>query len=76
MKRLQIGDLLFFDLDPVDGPLLDHSAIFLGVDSAGRPRFISSRKHYNGPTMGDKNGASVLTGDGVLAQAFRLARRI
>lgn len=76
LSRLQTGDLLLFDLDPADGPLLDHSAIFLGLDSAGEPRFVSSRKRYNGPTMGDKNGASVLTGDGVLAQAFRLARRI
>ncbi len=76
LGRLQTGDLLLFDLDPEDGPLLDHSAIFLGLDSLGQPRFISSRKMYNGPTMGDKNGASVLSGDGVLAQAFRLARRI
>jgi hypothetical protein len=76
LERLQTGDVLAFDLDPADGPLLDHSAIYLGVDSAGQPRFISSRKTYNGPTMGDKYGASVLTGDGVLAQAFRLARRV
>lgn len=76
LRRLRTGDVLAFDLDPADGPLLDHSAIYLGVDSAGQPRFISSRKTYNGPTMGDKYGASVLTGDGVLAQAFRLARRL
>ncbi|MDT7782921.1 MAG: hypothetical protein QOF58_1340 [Pseudonocardiales bacterium] len=76
LERLQTGDILAFDLDPADGPLLDHSAIYLGVDSEGQPRFISSRKTYNGPTMGDKYGASVLTGDGVLAKAFRLARRV
>ncbi|WP_156213726.1 hypothetical protein [Lentzea aerocolonigenes] len=76
LERVQTGDILAFDLDPADGPLLDHSAIYLGVDSEGRPRFISSRKTYNSVTMGDKYGASVLTGDGVLAQAFRLARRV
>ncbi|MEU0878299.1 hypothetical protein ABZ345_06840 [Lentzea sp. NPDC005914] len=76
LERLQAGDVLAFDLDPLDGPLLDHSAIYLGADSAGQPRFISSRKTYNAPTMGDKYGASTLTGDGVLAQAFRLARRL
>jgi hypothetical protein len=76
LKRLRTGDVLAFDLDPADGPLLDHSAIYLGLDSEGQPRFISSRKTYNGPTMGDKYGASVLSGDGVLAQSFRLARRV
>jgi cell wall-associated NlpC family hydrolase len=76
LERLQAGDVLAFDLDPADGPLLDHSAIYLGVDSAGQPRFISSRKTYNAPTMGDKYGASVLSGDGVFAQVFRLARRL
>ncbi|SDW48782.1 hypothetical protein SAMN05421504_101724 [Amycolatopsis xylanica] len=76
LARLRAGDLLLFDLDPEDGPLIDHSAIYLGLDSAGQPRFISSRKRYNGPTMGDRNGASVLTGDGVFAHVFRVARRI
>ncbi|WP_370949495.1 NlpC/P60 family protein [Amycolatopsis sp. cg5] len=76
LARLRAGDLLLFDLDPEDGPLIDHSAIYLGLDSAGRPRFISSRKRYNGPTMGDRNGPSVLTGDGVFARVFRVARRI
>jgi hypothetical protein len=76
LRRLRTGDVLAFDLDPADGPLLDHSAIYLGLDSAGQPRFVSSRKTYNAPTMGDRYGASVLSGDGVLAHAFRLARRI
>ncbi|MGI5499749.1 hypothetical protein [Lentzea sp. CA-135723] len=76
LERLQPGDVLAFDLDPADGPLLDHSAIYLGVDSAGQPRFVSSRKTYNAPTMGDKYGSSVLTGDGVFAKVFRLARRV
>ena len=50
--------------------------IYLGLDSAGHPRFISSRKVANGPTMGDRGGASLLTGDGLYASAFREAKRL
>jgi len=70
------GDVLLFDLDPEDGPLLDHSGLSLGLDSAGRPRFVSSRKAHNAPTMGDRNGSSVLTGTGVFARVLREVRRL
>jgi cell wall-associated NlpC family hydrolase len=74
--RLQPGDLLFFNLDPSDGPQADHSGIYLGLDDAGHHRFVSSRSKANGPTLGDYGGASILDGSGRLAQTFRSARRL
>lgn len=73
---LQAGDLLFFDADRGDGPDIDHVGIYLGRDSTGRPRFISSRKTANGPTMGDVGGAAVLSGAGLYARSFRQAKRL
>jgi cell wall-associated NlpC family hydrolase len=70
------GDLLFFDVDPNDGPAIDHVGIYLGPDSGGRPRFVSSRKLANGPTMGDLGGASLLTGGGYYAKGWRSAKRL
>jgi cell wall-associated NlpC family hydrolase len=74
--RLQPGDLVFFDADPGDGAAIDHVGIYLGPDSAGRPRFLSSRKTANGPTMGDLGGVSLLDGSGLYARAFRSAKRL
>jgi cell wall-associated NlpC family hydrolase len=74
--RLQAGDLLFFDADPGDGPVVDHVGMYLGIDSAGRRRFVSSRKVANGPTLGDVGAASVLDGSGLYASGFRSARRL
>jgi cell wall-associated NlpC family hydrolase len=74
--RLQAGDLLFFNLDPSDGPQADHSGIYLGLDDAGHHRFVSSRSKANGPTLGDYGGASILDGSGRLATSFRTARRL
>ena len=76
LDRLHVGDLVFFDADPDDGPALDHVGMYLGRDSAGHRRFISSRKGANGPTMGDVKGASILDGTGLYARAFRSARRL
>lgn len=73
-KALQPGDLLFFSTDAQPG--LDHSAIYLGVDSDGMHRFMSSRSKPDGPTMGDLAGPSILDGDGLFANNFRAARRI
>jgi cell wall-associated NlpC family hydrolase len=73
---LQAGDLVFFDADPIDGPAIDHVGMFIGVDSVGNRRFISSRKGANGPTLGDVRGASVLDGPGLYAKSFRSARRL
>ena len=73
---MQPGDLLFFDLDPADGPQADHSGIYLGLDDAGHHRFLSSRSKANGPTFGDFGGAAILDGGGRFAARFRVARRL
>lgn len=74
LSALQPGDLLFFSTDAEPG--LDHSAIYLGVDSDGKHRFMSSRSKPDGPTMGDIAGPSILDGNGLFANNFRAARRI
>jgi hypothetical protein len=77
IDRLQPGDLLFFNAGPVQNAHIEHSGLFLGQDSAGHYRFISSRAKANGPTFGDDGGASVLDGrDAYWAVRFRTARRI
>lgn len=73
--RLSSGDLVFFDAATDDGTQIDHVGMYLGLDSAGRHRFISSRKTANGPTLGDTGGKSVLDGTGFYATSFRGARR-
>ncbi|MFD4787712.1 NlpC/P60 family protein [Streptomyces sp. NPDC058459] len=74
--RLQPGDLLFFKMDHRTGDHIDHVALYLGLDTAGHKVFISSRKEQNGPTMGDKGGASRLDGSGFYAGLFRSAKRL
>ena len=62
---------------PVQNAHIEHSGIFLGVDSKGHYRFISSRSQANGPTFGDAGGTSILDGrDAYWAVRFRTARRI
>jgi len=75
-SRLQIGDLVFFDADPDDGPRIDHLGMYLGRDLDGRHRFISSRKTRNGPTLADTGGPSLLDGTGLYARSFCAARRL
>jgi cell wall-associated NlpC family hydrolase len=70
------GDLLFFDASTDDGTLVDHVGIYLGLDSQGAPRFLSSRKGADGPTMGDVRGRSTLSGTGLYATSFRSVRRL
>jgi cell wall-associated NlpC family hydrolase len=77
-ELLQEGDLVFFHSDE-DGPdpeSIGHSGVYLGVDSNGDHRFISSRVRVNGPTMGDVGGASLLNGGGYWAEQFLTARRL
>ena len=72
---LQPGDLLFFEVEGgVDE--LDHVGIFVGIDSAGHYRFMSSRERANGPTFGDLGGTSLLDDGGMYSQAWRAARRV
>jgi cell wall-associated NlpC family hydrolase len=73
---LQPGDLVFFDIDRRDGPQIDHAGIYLGLDTQGHPRFISSREQADGPTFGDEGGAAVLDGDHFYARLFRSAKRL
>ncbi|MFI8191370.1 hypothetical protein ACIF8T_21545 [Streptomyces sp. NPDC085946] len=77
ITAMQIGDVPHFDADssdPIAGQL-DHNGIYLGVDSAGHPRFVNSRKTPHGPTFGDLGGASTLDGTGTYATSLRLIRR-
>ena len=46
---LDVGDLVFFDVERDDGARLDHVGMYLGTDVSGARRFISSRKTANGP---------------------------
>jgi cell wall-associated NlpC family hydrolase len=73
---IQAGDLVFFDAQPDDDDQIDHVGVFLGVDTEGNHRFISSRKTADGPTMGDDGGRSILDGGGYYAKAFRAVRRL
>lgn len=75
-EGLNAGDLLFFDADSGDGDQIDHVGIYLGRDDSGSPRFLSSRKTADGPTLGDEGGRSTLDGDGLYAEAWRAARRL
>jgi len=75
-SRLSTGDLVFFDAATDDGTQIDHVGMYLGVDSGGHHRFVSSRKTANGPTLGDLGGKSLLDGTGHYAVSFRAARRL
>lgn len=74
--KLAAGDLVFFDASTNDGTQIDHVAIYLGRDTGGNYRFISSRKTIDGPTLGDYAGKSVLNGTGHYATSFRAVRRL
>ena len=76
LTALLPGDLVFFDASTDDGTQIDHVGMYLGVDAAGKHRFISSRKSIDGPTLGDYRGASILEGAGLYAHAFRAVRRL
>jgi hypothetical protein len=76
-SRLSVGDLVFFHAKTEDhAPQIDHVGMYLGQDTAGHYRFISSRQTINGPTLGDVGGASLLDGKGLYAKSFRAARRL
>ncbi|MDE9364183.1 NlpC/P60 family protein [Luteipulveratus sp. YIM 133132] len=74
LKKLLPGDLVFFETNIEIG--IDHSGIFMGVDSDGKHRFISSRGEPDGPTMGDVGRESTLDGNGPFTRGFRTSRRI
>jgi cell wall-associated NlpC family hydrolase len=74
-NALQPGDLVFFEVEG-GADELDHTGIYLGTDSDGRHRFMSSRERINGPTLGDVGGTSLLDDGGMYSRGFRAARRI
>ena len=76
LTGLLAGDLVLFDASTDDGTLVDHVGVYLGKDSAGSPRFVSSRKTVDGPTMGDTGGRSTLSGTGLYATSLRAVRRL
>lgn len=75
-NRIQPGDLVFFDATPDPANQIDHVGMFLGIDTNGKHRFISSRKSASGPTIGDTRGRSTLNGTGYYPEAFRGIRRL
>ncbi|QMU67804.1 NlpC/P60 family protein [Streptacidiphilus sp. P02-A3a] len=73
---LQPGDLVFFAIN-IGKPIeIDHCGMYLGPDTEGHPRFLSSRSQANGPTFGDLAGTGVLDGNGFYAAGLRVARRL
>jgi cell wall-associated NlpC family hydrolase len=72
---LQPGDLVFFEVEGGTDEL-DHVGIFVGIDSGGHYRFMSSRERANGPTFGDLGGTSLLDDGGTYSRAWRAARRV
>lgn len=76
LELLRPGDIVFQDASTDDGTAIDHVGIYIGKDSLGNYRFISSRKIANGPTMGDMGGKSILNGTGLYARSFVAAKRL
>jgi cell wall-associated NlpC family hydrolase len=76
LDLLDVGDLVFFDVESDDGARLDHVGMYLGTDAAGAHRFVSSRATAHGPTFADAGGRSILDGTGTYARRFRGARRL
>jgi cell wall-associated NlpC family hydrolase len=74
--RLQPGDVLFFNLEPLVGTQVSHTGIYLGIDGDGHHRVLSSRKVANGPTFGDAGGTSLIDQGGKYSLAFRAAKRL
>jgi cell wall-associated NlpC family hydrolase len=59
VSAVQPGDLVFFALHD-DPALITHSGIYVGADTDGRMRFVSSRGTVDGPTFGDVRGDGVI----------------
>lgn len=60
LSRIQPGDLVFFALSPERPEQISHCGIYIGTDTAGGKRFVSSRQKADGPTFGDVGGRSVI----------------
>lgn len=62
VEGILAGDLVFFALHDTAPEQISHVGIYLGVDSYGGRRFVSSRLQADGPTFGDVGGKSTLDG--------------
>jgi hypothetical protein len=76
LSKLQPGDLVFFATGNRQDHRLCQVGIYLGLDSDGHPRFISSRASAGGPTFGDHGGTARLDGKGLYAKGLRAAKRL
>lgn len=74
LSGLQPGDAVFFALHDDAPDTISHSGIYLGKDTDGRRRFISSRQTADGPTWGDKGGKGVID-SGTFGRTLRKAVR-
>lgn len=74
-SQLQVGDIIFNDASSANGSRVDHAAMYLGTDSQGNHRFISSRQAADGPTFGDIGGRAILDGNTPYGRSFRAIRR-
>ncbi len=74
---LQPGDILFFDSSSRETPgNINHVGIYMGEDTNGHMRFISSLPSSDGPAFGRSSGSDfILDGSGFWAGALRAARR-
>ena len=46
LAKLEVGDILYFDPEKTGG--IDHTAIYIGADKAGKPQFIESTRSRSG----------------------------
>lgn len=74
------GDIVAFDADTSnpneEEGQIDHLGVYLGVDTLGAHRFISSRKTANGPTFADVGGPSIIgSGSNLYSRTLRTIRR-
>jgi hypothetical protein len=78
LSVLQPGDVLFFDSSSRETPgNINHVGIYMGEDTNGRPRFMSSLPSADGPVFGRSSGSDfVLDGTGFWSDALRAARRL
>jgi len=77
IANLQPGDVVGFDADSGEATSgqIDHVGIYIGLSTEGDPLFVSSRKTPDGPSFSKTGGASSLSGSGLYATRFRVARR-
>jgi cell wall-associated NlpC family hydrolase len=89
LALMQPGDLVFFDTNcdysvsnPIcgtDASAISHVGMYIGKDTDGNYRYLSSRSSTDGPTIGNANGWSVFnknSASGYYPPRFRAARRL